>query len=749
MPKQSTAHPLLPVALRRGLLLLGIAALFTACQGGDDQTSTPPDASVPQDTPIILISIDTLRADRLPAYGYTGVETPHLDVLRNEGILYEHAYSHIPLTLPSHTSLLTGLLPPEHGLRDNIGYRLDREQVENGEVPFLPRMLKERGYQTGAAVSSFVLRQKMGLGVDFDFYEDSIEFRTGTGLGGLQRPGFETLDLARDWLQEAATGPFFFFFHIYEPHTPYTPPEPFASRYASPYDGEVATADAVMGALFDELRRLDVYDRALIVLLSDHGESLGEHGEDEHGVLLYTATLRVPMIVKLPNARWAGEQVAAPVQLIDVLPTVTDVLDLPTPEGLRGSSMLSFLDGVETPKRRIYAESFYPRLHFGWSELTSLLDADHQYIEGPDPELFDLAADPGEQQNILRQERRIYASFRDELATYDRTLAGPEDIDAESREALAALGYIGSTDADLEGPLPDPKTRLPTLADLKAGFRHHSRGENAEAVVAFRRALEENPGMLDAWEYLAQSLQKLGRHHEALEAYQQALRISGGAAPHLTMAAASLFLQTGALEEAEAHARLALEHHPSFANGLLARVALRRDDLETAEDLARRALDEDQPRLGPQITLANVLHARGRYEDALTMVETAEASFAERQTPDPELIRGLHLIAGKILADLGRGEDAEAAFKREMELFPDEIYAYSNLALLYGLTGRLPLVSGTLQQMVQARPEPESYAEAVKTLRALRFDPGAQALLRHARGLFPENQELRALEGRG
>lgn len=748
MPKNLIACFLVLRSLCRALPALLVIFWLVACGGSDDRAPATSNLDVPSDTPIILISIDTLRADRLPAYGYDGVETPHLDALRADGILYEHAYSHIPLTLPSHASLLTGLLPPEHGLRDNIGYRLDGELVASGEVPFLPRLLKERGYKTGAAVSSFVLRKKMGLGAEFDFYEDSIEFRTGTGLGGLQRPGFETLDLARDWLRGAAQDPFLFFFHIYEPHTPYTPPEPFASRYASPYDGEVATSDAVIGSLLDELRQLGVYDRALIVLLSDHGESLGEHGEDEHGVLLYTATLRVPLMVKLPNSQWAGEQVAAPVQLIDVLPTVVKMLDLPSPEGLRGSSLLSFLEG-EAPARRIYSETFYPRLHFGWSELTSLLDAEYQYIEGPDPELFDLKADPGQLHNVLREQRSVYANFRDDLATYDRTLAGPEEIDAESREALAALGYIGSTDADLEGPLPDPKSRLPTLADLKAGFRHHSRGENAEAVVAFRRALEDNPGMLDAWEYLAQSLQKLGRHREALEAYQQALRISGGTAPHLTMAAASLFLQIGALEDAEAHARLAIDQHPSFANGLLARVALRRNDLDTAETLARRALDEEQPRLGPRITLAHVMHARGRYEEALAMVEATEASFEERQTPDPELIRGLHLIAGKILADLGRVEEAEAAFKREIEFFPDEIYAYSNLAILYGLTGRMPQVSGTLQRMVEARPDPQAYAEAVKALRALRLDPGAQALLRHALGRFPESEELRALEGRG
>jgi tetratricopeptide (TPR) repeat protein len=305
------------------------------------------------------------------------------------------------------------------------------------------------------------------------------------------------------------------------------------------------------------------------------------------------------------------------------------------------------------------------------------------------------------------------------------------------------LGYIGSTSVT-EGPLADPKDRLHTLRDLQAGFRHHQQHNYPEAVIAFRRALAENPGMLDAWEFLARSLHQLGDLEESLEAYAKALEISSGAS-HLAVSAASLYFDLGRLEEAESHARLALDTHPSFAYGLLARIALRRDEPEAALELAQKALDEENTRLGPRITLAEVLHAQGRFDAALQEIAAAEAAYTARQTQDPELIKGLYLLQGKIFADLTETERAEQAFLREIELFPKEIPAYTHLALLYGLSGRSQEVSGVLQKMVAANPEDLAYVEAVKTLRLLGFEPGARSLLAYALRLHPESEALAEL----
>lgn len=696
---------------------------------------------IPNGTPVVIISIDTLRADRLPAYGYEGVETPALDSLRADGVLFEKAYTPTPLTFPAHSSLLTGLLPDVHGVRDNVGYNLDPK------LPFLPKLLKEKGYATGGAVSAYVLQGKSGLDNGFDFYEDSVEFRAHAGLGGMQRPGSETLKLSRAWLESVRGRPFFFFFHLYEPHTPYLPPEPFASRYASKYDGEVAAADRIVGDLLEELKRLEVYDKALIVLLSDHGEGLNEHGEEEHGVLLYDEAIHVPLLLKLPESQLAGAAVSRPSQLTDVAPTVLSLLGMPVPEALKGMPLLDLLDDG-APVRRIYSETFYPRLHFGWSELASLTDGRHHYIEGPDPELYDLAADPGEKSNVLARERRLYAEMRTELGGYDRELAPPSAVDEEARQAMIALGYVGSAAGTTGGPLPDPKSRIGSLADLKAAFQHSARKEHAQAEAAYRRVLAVNPQMVDAWEFLGHALKSQGRNDDALAAYREGLRISNGS-PSIAVSAASLYFALGRLDDAAAHARMAAPTHPSFAHGLLAQIALRRKDLEAAEKEARLAMEEESLRLGPMITLAEVLHARGQYEEALELTLRAGDVYEQREAKDPDLIQGLSLIRGKVLADVGDTASAEAAFLQEIRLFPADVRAYSNLAILYALSGRPERVGATLRRMVETSPTPVAYAEAVKTLRALN-DPGsAESLLRFALGKFPRDEELRELARKG
>jgi len=356
--------------------------------------------------PVVVVSIDTLRSDHLPAYGYRQVDTPAIDAFRQDSILAERAYSHCPLTLPSHVSLLTGELPPVHRVRDNLGYPFDA-----AAHPYLPALLKAAGYETGAAVSAYVLRGATGLASGFDSYDDRMLPRPGETIDTVQRPGEETVARALDWLRPRAAKPFFLFVHLYEPHTPYDPPEPFASRYAGrPYDGEIAVADAAVGHLFDELKRLGAYDRALIVLLSDHGEGLGEHGEKQHGIFLYRETLQVPLLVKLPGARLAGRTLAAPAGLDDVLPTIVSLLELKLPEGARGKlpgrSLLADAAPGDPgapgdPPRRIYSETFYPRLHLGWSDLASLIEGRLHYVEAPVPELYDLAADPGETKSLV------------------------------------------------------------------------------------------------------------------------------------------------------------------------------------------------------------------------------------------------------------------------------------------------------------------------------------------------------------
>jgi choline-sulfatase len=428
-----------------GALFAFLSCALSGCRGG----KVFPKASV------VLISIDTLRADHLPVYGYSKVETPALDSLARDGVLFENAYSHVPLTLPSHTTLFTGLLPFENGVRDNTGYTLDPAR------PTLAEVLRQSGYATGGVVSAIVLAKASGIARGFQFYDDAIEVaEPGVSLGSLQRSGFASEQIAEKWIVDNTVPPFFFFLHIYEPHTPYEPPEPFASRYPDrPYDGEVAAADAIVGKWLTFLKRRGLYENSIVVLLSDHGEGLGDHGEDEHGLLLYRESIRVPLIIKLPGNRRHGERVAGPAGLVDVFPTVAGLLGIPTPAGLSG---LSLLGRQETARdRALYSETLFPRYHFGWSDLASLETEGFQYIHAPAPEAYDLAADPREQRNIASERAPDFRRLRAQMMAMARPRKPPGPSDPEAVKRLAALGYIGASPAS-EGAenLPNPRDHL-------------------------------------------------------------------------------------------------------------------------------------------------------------------------------------------------------------------------------------------------------------------------------------------------
>jgi len=691
----------------------------------------------------VLISIDTLRSDHLPAYGYRRVETPAIDALRRDAVLFTRAYSHVPLTLPSHCSILSGRLPGEHGVRDNAGYHFDAAAWQS-----LPLRLQQAGYATGGAVSAYVLRGETGISRGFDFWDSEVAMQFSAGLAQSRRPGQETARLAVAWLRRVAGRPFFLFLHLYEPHAPYAPPEPFASRYrASPYDGEIANADAVVGGVLDELKRLGVYRRALVVLLSDHGEGLGEHGEAEHGLLLYRTTLQVPLLLKLPGSLLGGSSVTAPAQLVDVYPTLLAAVGLTPPAGLPGRSLLA-PGGEAGAERELYAETWYPRLHFGWSELSSLIRGRFHYIHGPDPELYDLAADPAEEHQARERERRAFADLRGRIRSYQRPLRAPAAVDAETARQLAALGYAGGfVQAAGGGPAADPKSRIATLADLNLGMRLFFAQRYAEAVPAFRRALAANPRTVDAWEHLGQSLEQLGRLDEALAAHEEAMKASGGVA-QVALATGALLLRLGRLDEAQAHAELARKVSPAAAQGLLAEIALARHQPVAAERAARDALAAGGDALAPRLALAEALVAEGRLAEALGQTDEVLAELARRAAG--QSFPRLWWVRGDILARMQRDAEAEQAFLREIQSFPGDTHTYASLALLYAAQGKPDAAIGVLRRMVESQGEsPAAYAEAVNALRVLGDAPQAAALLRHALERHPESSQLRALARSG
>ena len=715
------------------LLLLGSTAACRRPGGGESGEGPFPGA------PVVLISIDTLRSDHLPAYGYRGVETPAIDSLRRDAVLFARAYSQVPLTLPSHVSILTGELPAVHGVRDNVGYRYEAKRW-----PSLAMELGGAGYATGGFVSAFVLRGETGVASGFTTWDDDVQRRFREVLGHSQRPGTATAAAARRWLATVGDRPFFLFVHLYDPHSPYAPPEPFASRYPLPYDGEIATADAAVGELLEELRHRGLYDRAVIALLSDHGEGLGDHGESEHGLLLYREALQVPLLLKLPGGHRGGSRVEEPVQLVDVFPTLLALAGVERrgKEPLAGRSLL--VRGRQP--RDLYAETYYPRLHFGWSELASVIRDRYHYIHGPAPELFDLAADTAERHDVLREQRRVYAELRRVAETNAKPLVGPAAEDVETQKRLAALGYAASAARVAPGEaLPDPRQRIHTLAQLQEAVNLMNQQRYLKAVPLLQRLTAESPHMVDAWEQLGVALQAAGRLEESLAAYQQALENSAGAS-HVAVSAGAVLLALGRNDEAKAHAELALAASPALAHDLLARVALAGGDLAAAAREARAALAAGGERVPPLVTLAGVQTKAGELDEALRTLRQAEEEV-RRQGGD-QRVTGLQQARGDLLARLGRGAEAEAAFLGEIRDSPASLRAYSGLAMLYAAQGRADEAVSALQRMVEANGgSPAAYAEAVRTLRALGDRQDAAALLRHALGIHPDSRQLRALAG--
>jgi len=648
-----------------------------------------------ENAPVVLISIDTLRADHLPAYGYRAVDTPHLDAFRRDAILFRNAYSHCPMTLPSHLSMLTGLLPAEHGVRDNAGFHFDAAQHAT-----LPRLLHDRGYATGAAVSSFVLRGETGLGPLFDAYDDATNARPGAAFRDYQRPGNITETVAEKWIDAHDSAPFFYFFHIYEPHVPYDPPEPFRSRYANAYDGEIATSDAIVGKLLDHLKAKGIYERAIIIVCSDHGEGLNDHGEDQHSILIYREAIHVPLLLKLPASKSANTIVDAPAQLADIFGTVLQLTGIETKQ----PSLLAL-----PPSRKIYSESLYPRYHFGWSELRSLIDERFHMIESSSrAELYDVQRDPAEHNDIAARERRVVSADREELAKFGNAIPQPATVDPETAAKLQALGYLGNAHKGPSGPLPDPNKAIVTLAPMRKAIELAAANRIDEAVSLFRSILAQSPEMVEVWTQLGDTLARAGQTDEAIGAYRQAIARSPVASPDLILSLGTLYLQAGKLDDAARAGELAIAAAPDRAKMLLARVALARRDHASAATYAKE-LPDDPAKL---VLLAEIASARGDYAGALRIVDDAQRMAAEREQG---AVYHLEFVRADALARLGRIDEARAAYQREIAAFPDDAHAYANLAVLQFVSGMRRDAEATLRSLEAKNP-----ALAVRTRDALR-----------------------------
>jgi arylsulfatase A-like enzyme len=665
---------------------------------------------------IVLISIDTLRADRLPAYGYAKGRTPALDAFARESILFERAYAHAPQTLPSHASMFTGRLPFEHKVRDNLGFTL-------GEgAGTLASLFRQAGYRTSGFVSAYVLRRETGIAQGFDVYDASFPaMAADRSPAQVQRPGLETLAAARKWLDTQADDRFFLFFHIYEPHKPYRPPDRFADL--APYDGEVAFADEITGTLLDSLRRRGWYERATVIVLSDHGEGLGDHIEEEHGLFLYDEVIRVPWMLKLAGARSGGRRVTDRVQHIDLLPTLAALTGLSAPQGLRGRDLAPALFGRGSPAPQgIYAEALYPRYHFGWSELLSLTDDRYRYIEAPaargdrPAELFDLERDPLERTNIISERPQAAAALGAALHALvaDRGIDTPSAVSDEDRQRLAALGYVGTQSAatSRSGQLPDPREKAPLLRSYRRAIESIGEGRLDEGARQLRTILEADPEMTDVWSQYASVLGRLSRYSDAFEAYREVIRLQPDE-PNGPLGAASMLLALARFDDARAHAALAVGKAPALAHQAIAliEVARGRDDEALRQaDLAARA-DSGLPL--PSLVRGTIAYNHERYSDALRDLLDARKGYAARSAQP----RDLHFMIGDSLARLERYREAEPFLEAEVRLYPQHVRARASLALLSQSEGRAADAERILTELVRDVPSRDAYDTAARVWR--------------------------------
>jgi arylsulfatase A-like enzyme/Tfp pilus assembly protein PilF len=595
---------------------------------------------------VVVITIDTLRADHLGCYGYKQIRTPNIDALAADGARFERAYAAVPVTLPSHTVMFTGTYPMLSGMHDFSANKLGPGQAT------LASVLKEHGYATGAVIGSAVLDSRFGLNRGFDFYYDHFDFNRlqESNLEEMERPGNLVADVALDWLSKNYRKKFFLWMHLYDPHYPYRPPAPYAAEYKDrPYDGEIAFADSQVGRLIRFLKSRGLYANTLIVLSGDHGESLGEHGEKTHGFFIYNATLHVPFIIHLPGAA-SPRTVPDLVSLADLMPTVLQALKVDVPAQVQGRNLLPLMRTREPGDARgLYAETFLPRLHFNWSELRGVETENYHFIDAPKPELYDLTKDPGETRNLFGEKKAVSEEMRARLATLiQQYSAGPElaektGLDPALMERLKSLGYAGFSGGGsptiTDRALPDPKDRIQAYELISDAMAESQHGDYAPSTEKLNQALKIDPDSVSVHYLLGLNYYRMREFSQSVEHLQRVLQLS----PDYSLATFQLGL---------AYARAG--------------------DFDHAIEALKKTLELDPSNFSAAYNLG------AAYVQKQMMTEAA-AAFRSSVTIAPEYAPG-HRALGEVLLYQGQIDDALGELRRAAELAPQDPANHVSLA---------------------------------------------------------------------
>jgi arylsulfatase A-like enzyme/tetratricopeptide (TPR) repeat protein len=663
-------------------LAIAVCVGLLLCLGACRHHESEPATAAPRDANVLLITLDTTRADHLSCYSSHGAKTPRLDALAARGVLFLHATAQVPLTLPSHACIMTGAYPPVHGLRDMGGFVLDKSH------PTIASLTQAAGFSTAAFVGSRAVARHFGLSHGFDIYDDDMGGETEEGkLPGVfpeRRAGVVT-DRTLDWLKQNAQTKFFLWAHYYDPHSPYDPPEPFKRQYAKNlYDGEIAYMDEQVGRLLDGLDQLGLASRTLIIAVGDHGESLGEHGESTHGIFLYDATLHVPLIVAGPDVP-RGEVIADQVRSIDIHPTVMEFLHLTASPEAQGVSLWPLMQhGTHVRSNYSYAETLYPRTYMGWSELRAMRTDGWKFILAPHPELYDLHRDPGELQNLVARHPVEAGQFQSLIWKVAGTQAKTEKVttvplDEQTRRELESLGYVSAgtgREIQLGTSAADPKDRMAVMKIMQAAERALNAQDNERAAQLMQQALRQDPGNPLGHTYLAMAFERVGRLERAVEVYQDAIQ------------------------------------HGIFTGTIYARlgkVYLRLHELDKAADTMSRA-----NQINP--TDLDNLRNLGTAELQLGHVNEAEKTFKAIIVQNDHFsaaYNGLGLVA----IQRGDGDTARRDFEKAIELNSSEVEPLLNLGVLYDKAGDKTQALRYYQQFLAKAPA-KDYSALIPKVRA-------------------------------
>jgi choline-sulfatase len=688
---------------------------------------------------VVVITIDTLRRDHLAPYG-AKFDTAAASRLAREGVVFERAVSQVPLTLPSHASIFTGLYPPHHTVRDNGGFVLGKQSATLSEA-FLAA-----GYRTAAFVSSYVLHSSWGIGQGHETYDDFFDYAglENRALTDVERPAAPVVDAAVAWLRQPrrAGRPFYLWVHLYDPHRPYEPPEEYRRKAPTPYAGEVMYADSQVARLLDTLDTLGLRRNTVVVYLSDHGESLGEHGEPTHGIFLYGATLDVPLIIApppggalgAPGVALAGRRVRGLARLVDVTPTVLDLTQLPVPSGLDGTSLLPMVlreaasagpwppvdtaDALAGPVS--YGETYYPRFHYNWSELATVETPRWKYVRAPRPELYDLQKDPKELHDVTAEHREVAATLARHLDSMNLAQANdaptPAKLDPDALARLQALGYVGGGDAPTArstGPRPDPKDGLPLLQELLQAQTERDEGKLDEAVKRLETLAHKDPQNPAVFITLSSVYDRRKDQEGAIRAAKRAVALD----PQSAVAVLNLafaFHTAGRRDEAATGFERVLSLDPENIKALLllGEIHQARGDREKAFEFFQRAVAA-APRL-----------ARARISLGAVALELNRQSIAEESLKQAVALGGsqpdLHFNLGVMAEERGQRATAIREYRAEVAAYPDSIGAWVNLGLLERQAGRVDAALTAFERAASAKPDafqgPYLLAETLATL---------------------------------